>query len=296
MNFSTPKTAVDFNNFQLVSILRRSDTEVLYSALDKRDQSNVLVETAIKKQLGTRSKVLEFHEQAGMLAAVSHASLLVPHAFGITPDNYPFFVWLPQTGIDLWGLMESSICLNNNFIIHTFRSMCDALGAADSVGFEHGIIYPYDLLFPPDGKPLLLGGYGRTLLLPDRTSNQVTLLEINEVYRAPELCLGLPADEKTEVYAIGCLIYESFFEKPFKISSSFKRYVVGRTLFDCCEWLQGLPFESITIPEGFRYSRNDKETNPLISILQRCLQVSPAQRYRDISELKAELLSAEVDG
>jgi serine/threonine protein kinase len=151
------------------------------------------------------------------------------------------------------------------------------MGIAWSAGLGNCIIYPGDLLIRSADAEPFLGGFERILLYQG-------IPELPDIYyRAPELRIGDDGDERTLVYALGCLLYEAVEAKPIGLSKKFLSYISERGKYKTSQWLQALPFDSA------RGGDAGKGTG-LQSVITKCLQLNPNQRYQDLVELKGELL------
>jgi len=280
------KSPTNIEYYELASEVRRTDVSILYRAIDKRKNQPLTVEIAAKLRLGSPDQIRDFYDRARTLASLEHANLYIPAEFGVTDSNYPFFVWTLMETTDLWDALESSLSLSSDFIRTVFRKVCDALGLACSAGVQHSIIYPSDLLFrngEGDDDPLI-GGFERELLVPEASESP----QVYTLYRAPELCLGAEADERSTIYALGCLLYEAVTSKPYELSPSFTCYIAAHEPSQCLTWLQGLPFSR---QQPDRSMADSGEAASLEPVIAKCLQLNPTQRYQDLVELKGDLLS-----
>lgn len=178
---------------------------------------------------------------------------------------------------DLWCSLSSASELGCDFITKIFGKVCDALGIAWSAGLGNCIIYPGDLLIKTADSEPLLGGFERILLYQGQEALP------GSYYRAPELLGSGSGDERTLVYALGCLLYEAVEAKPIGLSQKFLSYVSERGKDKTLQWLQELPYD------GAKGGGARKGTG-LQSVITKCLQLNPNQRYQDLVELKGELL------
>ncbi|GAA4684190.1 serine/threonine-protein kinase [Phytohabitans rumicis] len=87
--------------------------------------------------------------------------------------------------------------------------VCDALGAAHQAGVVHRDIKPANILVEPDGTAKVCD-FGIAVL--HRTATQSALTAAGMVvgsylFMAPEQALGGPIDARTDLYAVGCVLY-----------------------------------------------------------------------------------------
>ncbi|MBS1996533.1 MAG: protein kinase [Cyanobacteria bacterium SZAS LIN-2] len=92
-------------------------------------------------------------------------------------------------------------------------------------------------------------------------------------YMSPEQCLGKLPDERSQVYSLGCLLYEA---------------LTGKPPFGADEPLQIMMQHVQKEPPRLLISDYAGAVK-LAAVLRRCLSKKPARRYQNLSALEAEL-------
>jgi len=103
--------------------------------------------------------------------------------------------------------------------IEVLRQVCAGLAAAHDAGIYHRDLKPENIFLvrDPDGcvtAKILDWGVARVI---DGGSTRITsdgLVVGTPLYIAPEQARGLPADSRSDVYALGAVAYEMFLESP----------------------------------------------------------------------------------
>jgi serine/threonine protein kinase len=188
------------------------------------------------KVLHTPDLVERFRREARAASRIEHPNVVNVTDFGTTDDGSLFFVMEYIEGIELGLLIHREGPLPPIRVLRIAEQMCEALQAAHDVGVIHRDLKPENILL------LGLGGNSRTppsghssgAIDPREPSDFVKVLdfgiaksaEIEESsqrgkrltrpgvamgtpeYMAPEQAAGHPADPRSDIYAVGSIMYE----------------------------------------------------------------------------------------
>ena len=157
------------------------------------------------------------------------------------------------------------------------REMADALGYAHAHGIVHRDVKPENILLTggPDGHALLADfGIARVLgtIGPERLTDSGLVLG-TPFYMSPEQASGQDVDGRSDVYALGCVVYEMLAGSP-PFTGPTAQAVAARQAID-----RVLPLR--TVRPG---------VSPVLeAVVLRALEKVPADRYRRAEELAAGL-------
>lgn len=157
------------------------------------------------------------------------------------------------------------------------REIADALGYAHAHGIVHRDVKPENILLTdgPDGHALLADfGIARVLgsIGPERLTDSGLVLG-TPFYMSPEQASGENVDGRSDVYAIGCVVYEMLAGSP-PFTGPTAQAVAARHAMDRVPPLR-------TVRPGV--------SQALEVVLLRALEKVPADRYRRAEELAAGL-------
>jgi len=145
---------------------------------------------------------------------IGHAHIVDVYAFGRLPDARYCLVMEHLEGQSLAQLLRDTTVMRLDDGVAILLQLCDALAAAHAKGVVHGRLRPGNVWLAP-GRPLFakLMDFGLAALhVP--TGAAVTTDPPAPVgtplYLAPEQCLGARVDRRTDVYALGIMMYEMF--------------------------------------------------------------------------------------
>ena len=196
--------------------------------------------------------------------------------FGASDDGLYYIAMEHLSGMDLGRLVEEFGPLPEARAVCVVRQACEALEEAHAAGIIHRDLKPHNLFMTrvgddPDFVKLLDFGVAR---LRDAAAVADTLTWTGVVvgtpsYMAPELLQGAPADERSDLYALGGTLHF---------------LVTGATP----------PRPGASGVNGARHNDAGTRRAAAISaelrvILDRCLDPSPARRFQSARELAEAL-------
>ncbi len=178
------------------------------SALD-RDCALALIKTdALEPE-----ELERLRREAQAMARLDHPNIVAVYDIG-EEDGRPFFVCQYITGGDLRGALRAAA---GPLPIERALGIAEDLGRALACAHEHGIVHrdvkPANVWLTGDGTAKL-GDFG---LAAAADRSRLTLAGTfvgTAAYMAPEQAMGQPADARSDLYALGCVLYELLTDRP----------------------------------------------------------------------------------
>jgi hypothetical protein len=162
--------------------------------------------------------------------------------------------------------------------------ICDGLGAAHQVGVVHRDLKPDNIIVVPtsDGAELVkLLDFGVAKLL-NRDDEDIGFQTAagsvigTPAYMSPEQAGGMPIDARSDIYALGAIMYELFCGQPMFRGRSFGEYVRKHLT---------------EMPVPPRATEQGRGIDPLLEqLILRCLEKDPNHRFGSILELRDAIL------
>jgi eukaryotic-like serine/threonine-protein kinase len=250
---------------------------VVYSAYDTVLERKVAIKVVGDCQLADKSaRDLLLHE-ARAASALNHPNICTIHQVGDS-EGEAYIVMEQVEGQPLSALV-GHVGLSPDLVVRYGMQVADALAHAHKQGVIHRDLKSTNVVITPEGRVKVLDFGLATRLrdaeLREAVSSIAPLTETRTVvgtlpYLAPELLQGEGADARTDIWALGILLYEmASGTHPFR----------GRTAFELSSSILRDPPTPLppTVPAG------------LAAVIQRCLEKSPADRYQQAADVSADL-------
>jgi serine/threonine protein kinase len=278
-------------NFEILSILGEGATGIVYRArhllLDK-----IVAIKVLKEEFTTKSKVfLRFQQEARTTSHLSHENIAMVHDFGLTESGHPFIVMDYIEGLTLAGLIDERIKMPEEEAISIFQQISKALIHAHEHNVIHRDLKPSNIILQKttSGEWLVkVVDFGIAKVIVEEENNtSPKLTKTGEIfgtplYMSPEQCQGMQVDHRSDIYSLGCLMYESLIgAPPFTGASTFATLLAHVS----------------QAPAPFHDTKKDTAiSDALERIVFRCLEKEPEDRYQSIRDLLKDLDSLNKTG
>lgn len=163
-----------------------------------------------------KAMMARFQLEAKAVSRLKHPNVLAVHDFGVTPDQVPYLVMDLLDGITIADILETEGPLAPGRAINIFIQVCEALGHAHSKGVIHRDIKPGNIVISKDNSGAdfaLVVDFGIAKVFEEgKDVNKLTAtghIFGSPSFMSPEQCMGGNIDQRTDVYSLGCVIYEA---------------------------------------------------------------------------------------
>lgn len=217
--------------YQVLELLGRGGAGVVYKVrhtlMDK-----VLAIKVLHLNKASSATILRFQQESKLISRLNHPNIIAVHDFGTMDAGHPYMVMDYIEGQPLSKFNFSS--LEQKGYISVFTQVCNALAHAHDRGILHRDIKPSNVIVSKDELGNLRAtvvDFGIAKLVSGDDVAPSELTRTGELfgtvfYMSPEQCLGNQLDERTDIYSLGCVMYEvlagnppfpgkSFFETVF---------------------------------------------------------------------------------
>ena len=235
----------------------------------------------IKPDLVTSSEIVKrFQREARAATQLAHANIVDVYDLGQAEDGTLYIAMELIEGSSLKEIIRTGGPLEPQRIAQIIRQVASALSLAHRNGIVHRDLKPHNIMLTRDleGREvakLLDFGIAKTF---DDGSTQLTATGFalgTPQYMAPEQATGAAVDRRSDIYALGVILYEMLIgEVPFNDPSTPALLIKHMT----------------EVPAAPSLRRPDIRVDPsLEAIALRCLEKDPDRRFATADDLNAAL-------
>lgn len=199
--------------YQVRSRIARGGMATVYLATDLRLERRVAVKVMHGHLADDSQFKQRFIQEARSAARLAHPNVVNVFDQGQDSESaYLVMEYLP--GITLRDLLEEYGSLTPQQMIDITEAVLAGLGAAHKAGILHRDLKPENVLLADDGR-IKIGDFGLARATSANTATGAALLG-TIAYLSPELVTRGVADTRSDIYAVGIMMYEMLTgEQPF---------------------------------------------------------------------------------
>jgi serine/threonine protein kinase len=228
-------------------------------------------------------KVKRFKQEAKAVSGLQHPNLLNVQGFGIY-DGTPYLSMEYVEGDSLDAILEADGAMPFARVIEIGKQVAMALGYLHQNHVIHRDIKPANVISTADGVYKVVDfGVAKMEETDNSSLESQSLTKTGSLigtpaYMSPEQSMGQKVDGRSDIYSLGCLLFELATGKP--------PYQAGTHYTMLAQHLKAdIPSLSETLVEF--------EHDALNAVLQKCLAKAPADRYQSMNELVDDLSGCE---
>lgn len=233
------------------------------------------------KVLRTRDAdaLIQFQNEARTTSKLNHPNIVRVLDFGIASDGVPFMVIDYVNGRSLEDYIKENGGMDFDSVLTIFDKLADALSYAHTANVLHRDLKPSNILisFEDEQIDVHLIDFGVAKMqehLRTTMTNGTTLVG-TPAYMSPDQALGHSFDRRSDIYSLGCILFEAITgEQPFVASS---------------------PLETISMhahaesPSILSYVEDSQAALELDKIIATCMAKDPRLRYQNATAFKRAL-------
>lgn len=264
--------------YKVIEELGRGGAARVFRAYDEAEQRMVAFKVLPIESDDRLSFMRRFSREADAIRSLSHPNIVQVYDVGETEE----FVYLVLRLVE-GGTLRKRIAsqrLSTQEACQYAIQIAHALDHAHRQGIIHRDVKPSNMLLDAE-RPgmILLTDFGTAKILNMRGLTKTGSTVGTPEYMSPEQAMGHEVDQRSDIYALGCTLYESLAGRPPFIGTAPVSVL----------------YQQVHAQPTYIRSYNAEAPRELWSVLRKCLGKTPQERY-GTAELLAEALQPFADG
>lgn len=212
LNILQPGAIFD-GSFRVIELVGEGGTGRVYKALELGLNRTVAIKVLNGDLLADREVSQRFKQEGNVLAKLRHPNILTVFKFGRF-ENTAYIVMEYLSGCSLRTEINANGPLSSEHCVDLALQVCGAMDYAHRRNVVHRDLKPDNIVSYQDSgrEAFKIIDFGLARLIPDNDSRGLTetgLLIGSVNYMSPEQCKGEKADNQSDIYSLGCLLFES---------------------------------------------------------------------------------------
>jgi Tol biopolymer transport system component len=281
----TLATGTKLGPYEILGAIGAGGMGEVYRAKDARLGRTVAIKVLPSSFAADRERLQRFAQEARSAAALNHPNILSIFDIGDGESGSPYVVSELLEGETLRDRLRNGPLPTRKAIEYALQT-ARGLAVAHEKGIVHRDLKPENLFITEDNRVKILDFGLAKLTAPESNGHGADAPTVQAVtepglimgtvgYMAPEQVRGKPADQRSDIFAFGAILYEMV---------SGKRAFHGETAADT---MSAILKEDV--PELAETARNVPPG--LDRIVRHCLEKSPTQRFQSTGDLAFDLES-----
>lgn len=277
------------DRYQLLEPISQGGMGIIYRAQHAHTGAKLAIKVMHSHVAKQAIGLERFKREAKAASALNHPNLVVVHDFGTTQNNIAYLVMdlIPGASLKEEIARQGRLSLDSFYTI--FDQVCLALAHAHKRMVVHRDLKPSNILITKtddDRDFVKIVDFG---IAKDISSEGLATLELTKtgdlvgspLYMSPEQAMGSDVDSRSDIYSLGCVMYEALTGTPPFIGNNAVQTIFKHASEHAAPMRMVQP--DIELPEG------------LESIIMKTLAKDPEDRYASMEELRIALAGTKLN-
>lgn len=266
------ETAKQYGQYQLLEEIGRGGMGVVYKAKHRMLKRPAAIKLILNEIANDPATIAEFEHEVQLSAELAHWNTVQIYDYGRTDENVFYYVMEHLEGDTLLSRIRQRNKLSNEETVKFISQVCDGLHEAHLKGMVHRDIKPANIFLSNNtGQQDVVKILDFGLAAMQSETDRLQKASGTPAYISPEQIKGETIDERCDIYALGCVIFECLTGQLLFTGDSINDLIV--------EHLHKIP----------SLDRLPETAGALRDVISMCVEKNPDQRFRNVSALKAAL-------
>ena len=257
--------------YEVLEELGKGGMGVVYRVRDKKLDEEMALKVLKPEIAAQRETVERFMNELKFARKIAHRN--VCKMYDLNEGEKILFITMEYVkGQDLKSLIRERGNFTEKAALDTAKQVCEGLAEAHALGVIHRDLKPQNIMMDEKGNAKVMDfGIARSIEAPGMT--QTGMMIGTPDYISPEQAEGEKADQRSDIYSLGAILYEM---------------VTGKVPF------RGDTARSVAIKHKTQAPHDPRKLNPQLTedmgrLILKCMEKDPGRRYQTAKEVLADL-------
>ncbi len=270
------------DRYEVLATVGTGGMGTVYKVKDK-NLNTVFALKALRQEFGNdREANKRFQREIDAIKRLDHPNLVSVYDSGRTEKGAPYLVMDYVEGENLASVLKREGPMHPLRFLDIFLQVLEALEHAHEKGIVHRDLKPSNIIISKTESgaevvKLVDFGIAKLSLHSNKTTQSVTRtgdIFGSPMYMSPEHCEGKRLDQRSDIYSLGCMMYEC---------------LTGHTPFSGDNPVKTVLSHLYDSPPAMRRVCHNEVPSELEAVVMKCLNKDVADRYDSASDVISEL-------
>jgi serine/threonine protein kinase len=262
--------------YDVLELIGTGGMGTVWKVFDKQLGETFAIKVLNPDLIADATAVKRFEKEANLASDLTHANIAAIFGPGADSQGRPFIIMRYVDGESLADILAAEGKLSEERALNIFSQVCDALAHSHMKGIVHRDIKPSNIIISKteSGADMVhVVDFGIARCVYDEVTKTQALTKAVDIfgsprYMSPEQFLGQEVTGQSDIYSLGCVLYEMLTGTPPFTEENPVKLILQQI---------GEPADFSKIPVKFHL------------LLGQCLEKSPAARAPDVGYIQRTL-------
>lgn len=279
---SAERNAPSLGDYLFQDVIGKGSSGIVYRAKHCELDQMVAIKVFHKSVVADATAQKRFQREMETLARLSHPNIVQVFCFGSDSSGSPYMVTELIEGESVKDSLERKSVFEPKVAAAIVKEVCRGLAYTHFEGFVHRDITPANILVGKNNIAKIVDfGLAKGIEYTGETVTELGTVVGTPAYMSPEQCYGQAVDARSDIYSLGCIMFEMLTGlKAFESNNPVE--IIAQQISDDRTRIRRI-LEHSSLPFNLQ------------AIVMKCVERQAKDRFQSIAELEHDLNSFVLD-